>query len=55
METQIHVPVGSPVIRKIHVFVDEHNVTEGALQLLKELRPSWEPSSVNTKVKLPPN
>lgn len=50
METQIHVPVGSPVIRKIPVFVDEHNVTEGAMQLIKELRPSWETSSVQTKV-----
>lgn len=51
METQIHVPVGSPVIRKIPVFVEEHNVTEGALQLIKELRPSWPPSSVKTKVR----
>lgn len=52
METQIHVPVGSPVIRKIPVFVDEHNVTEGAIKLIKELRPAWEPGSVRTKVTL---
>ncbi|XP_029947789.1 ethanolamine kinase 2 isoform X2 [Salarias fasciatus] len=50
METQIHVPVGSPAIRKIPVFVDEHNVTEGAMKLLKELRPAWDPSRVHTKL-----
>lgn len=52
METQIHVPVGSPVIRKIPIFVDEHNVTEGAMKLIKELRPAWETSSIKTKVML---
>ncbi|XP_070758976.1 ethanolamine kinase 2 isoform X4 [Enoplosus armatus] len=50
METQIHVPVGSPVIRKIHIFVDEHNVTEGAMKLIKELRPAWDTSHVKTKL-----
>lgn len=50
METQIHVPVGSPVIRKIPIFVDEHNVTEGAMKLIKELRPAWDPCNVKTKV-----
>lgn len=50
METQIHVPVGSPVIRKIPVFVDEHDVTEGAMKLIKELRPAWDSGSVKTKV-----
>ncbi|XP_049590561.1 ethanolamine kinase 2 [Syngnathus scovelli] len=49
METQIHVPVGSPVIPKIRVFVDEHNVTEGALKIIKELRPAWDTSRVKTK------
>lgn len=52
METQIHVPVGSPVIRKIPVFVDERNVTEGAMKLIKELRPAWDSSDVKTKVTL---
>lgn len=52
METQIHVPVGSPVIRKIPIFVDEHNVTEGAMKLIKELRPAWDSSDVRTKVTL---
>lgn len=42
METQIRVPVGSPVIAKVPIFVDEHNVTEGAMQLIKELRPAWD-------------
>uniref|UniRef100_A0A3B4AQD5 ethanolamine kinase n=1 Tax=Periophthalmus magnuspinnatus TaxID=409849 RepID=A0A3B4AQD5_9GOBI len=50
METQIHVPVGSPAITKIPVFVDEHNVTEGALKLIKELRPAWDTSDVKTKL-----
>ncbi|KAM6947801.1 ethanolamine kinase 2 isoform 1-T1 [Lycodopsis pacificus] len=50
METQIHVPVGSPVIRKIPIFVDEHNVTEGAMKLIKELRPAWDTSDVKTKL-----
>lgn len=49
METQIHVPIGSPVIRKIPIYVEEHNVTEGALVLLKELRPKWDISKVQTK------
>lgn len=52
METQIHVPVGSPVIAKIPIFVDERNVTEGAMKLIKELRPAWDPSDVRTKVML---
>lgn len=52
METQIHVPVGSPVIRKIPIFVEEHNVTEGAMKLIKELRPAWDSSYVKTKVTL---
>ncbi|KAG8007402.1 Ethanolamine kinase 1 [Nibea albiflora] len=50
METQIHVPVGSPVIRKIPIFVDEHDVTEGAMKLIKELRPAWDTNLVKTKL-----
>lgn len=50
METQIHVPIGSPVIAKIPIFVDEHNVTEGAMKLIKELRPAWDTNLVKTKV-----
>ncbi|KAA8593254.1 hypothetical protein FQN60_009370 [Etheostoma spectabile] len=50
METQIHVPVGSPVIRKIPISVDEHNVTEGAMKLIKQLRPAWDTSNVKTKL-----
>lgn len=52
METQIHVPVGSPVIKKIPIFVDEHNVTEGAMKLIKQLRPAWDANQVKTKVTL---
>lgn len=50
METQIHVPVGSPAIVKIPIFVNEHNVTEGAMKLIKELRPAWDASQVKTKL-----
>ncbi|XP_061641587.1 ethanolamine kinase 2 isoform X1 [Phyllopteryx taeniolatus] len=49
METQIHVPVGSPLIRKIAIFVDEHNVKEGAMKIMKELRPEWDVNYVKTK------
>ncbi|XP_077582142.1 ethanolamine kinase 2 isoform X1 [Stigmatopora nigra] len=49
METQIHVPVGSPIIRKIPIYVDEHNVKEGAMKLVKELRPTWDMNNVKTK------
>lgn len=50
METEIHVPVGSPAIRKIPVFVDEHNVTNGAMKLIQQLRPSWDIGFIRTKV-----
>ncbi|KAF7642100.1 hypothetical protein LDENG_00264640 [Lucifuga dentata] len=50
METQIHVPVGLPVIKKFPVFVDEHNVTEGAMKLIKELRPAWDKNRIKTKL-----
>lgn len=53
METEIHVPVGSPTIKKYPIFVDEHNVTEGAMKLIKELRPGWDPDLVRTKVGVP--
>ncbi|KAG5835449.1 hypothetical protein ANANG_G00244130 [Anguilla anguilla] len=49
METEIHVPVGSPIIRKFPIFVDEHNVTDGAMKLMKELRPAWDINLVKTK------
>uniref|UniRef100_A0A8B9LIL5 ethanolamine kinase n=1 Tax=Astyanax mexicanus TaxID=7994 RepID=A0A8B9LIL5_ASTMX len=50
METEIHVPVGSPVIRKFPIYVDEHNVTDGAMKLIKELRPGWDIDTVKTKL-----
>lgn len=55
METQIRVPVGSPAIAEVPIFVDEHNVTEGAMKLIKELRPAWDSSRVQTKVRLAAN
>lgn len=50
METEIHVPVGSPTIRKFPIHVDEHNVKEGAIKLIKELRPTWDINRLKTKV-----
>uniref|UniRef100_W5N1Y7 ethanolamine kinase n=2 Tax=Lepisosteus oculatus TaxID=7918 RepID=W5N1Y7_LEPOC len=50
METEIHVPVGSPVIRKVPICVDEHDVTAGALKLIQELRPAWDIDRVRTKL-----
>lgn len=50
METEIHVPVGSPTIRKFPIHVDEHNVKDGAIKLIKELRPTWDINLVKTKV-----
>lgn len=50
METEIHVPVGSPTIRKFPIHVDEHNVKDGAMKLIKELRPTWDINRVKTKV-----
>ncbi|XP_064857928.1 ethanolamine kinase 1-like isoform X1 [Oncorhynchus nerka] len=50
METEIHVPVGSPVIRKFPIFVEEHNVTDGAMKLVKQLRPAWDINHVKTKL-----
>ncbi|XP_062843026.1 ethanolamine kinase 2 [Trichomycterus rosablanca] len=50
METEIHVPVGSPSIRKIPIHVDEHNVKDGAMRLIKELRPSWDINLVKIKL-----
>lgn len=50
METEIHVPVGSPTIRKIPIHVDEQNVKDGAIKLIKELRPTWDIDRVKTKV-----
>ncbi|XP_064824624.1 ethanolamine kinase 1-like isoform X1 [Oncorhynchus masou masou] len=50
METEIHVPVGSPVIRKFPIFVEENNVTDGAMKLIKQLRPAWDMNHVKTKL-----
>ncbi|KAF4093852.1 hypothetical protein AMELA_G00006510 [Ameiurus melas] len=50
METEIHVPVGSPTIRKIPIHVDEYNVKDGAIKLIKELRPTWDINLVKTKL-----
>ncbi|XP_028652995.1 ethanolamine kinase 2 [Erpetoichthys calabaricus] len=50
METEIHVPVGSPAIQKLSIFVDENNVIPGAMKLIEELRPGWDLRRVRTKL-----
>lgn len=36
---------------QLGVLVDEGDVLPGALRLMRELRPSWEPARVKTKVR----
>ncbi|KAK2821615.1 hypothetical protein Q7C36_020958 [Tachysurus vachellii] len=50
METEIHVPVGSPTIRKFSIHVDEHNVKDGAMKLIEKLRPTWDITRVKTEL-----
>nr|XP_032834069.1 ethanolamine kinase 1-like [Petromyzon marinus] len=49
MATRIHVP-GSPTVPKLPVFVHEHDLEAGALQLLKHVRPEWKAADVNMKL-----
>ncbi|XP_034018837.1 ethanolamine kinase 1 [Thalassophryne amazonica] len=49
MATYIHVPDGAPAVPKINVTVDESDFRRGALELMKELRPSWRPFDVQMK------
>lgn len=52
MANYIHVPDEAPAVPKIDVTVDENDYRTGALKLIKELRPSWEPSQVKMEVPL---
>lgn len=50
MSHYIHVPPGSPDVPRMNLTVDERGCREGAMRLLKELRPHWKPEEVTTQV-----
>lgn len=50
MANYIHVPPGSPEVPRLELTVLEGAYREGALRLLKELRPDWKPEDVTTQV-----
>lgn len=41
----------SPAVPHLGIAVDEGDVLPGALRLMRELRPGWEPARVKTKVR----
>ncbi|NXF36980.1 EKI2 kinase, partial [Nyctibius bracteatus] len=41
---------GTPVVPHLGIAVDESDVLPGALRLVRELRPGWEPARVKTKL-----
>ncbi|KAE8613026.1 hypothetical protein XENTR_v10007537 [Xenopus tropicalis] len=50
MANYIHLPSGCPHVPKIDFTVSDSDYREGALRLLKELRPHWKPEEVTTQV-----
>ncbi|MEE6477415.1 hypothetical protein FKM82_011508 [Ascaphus truei] len=50
MANYIHVPPGMPEVPKLELTVVEAGFREGAMQLLRELRPEWQPEEVTTQV-----
>ncbi|XP_044137237.1 ethanolamine kinase 1 [Bufo gargarizans] len=50
MANYIHVPPGSPDVPRLDLTVLESAYQEGALRLLKELRPEWKAEDVTTQV-----
>ena len=42
---------GIPAVPHLGIAVDEGDVLPGALRLMRELRPGWEPARVKTKVR----
>lgn len=53
MANYIHVPSGSPEVPKLNVTVqdqEEQRCREGALSLLRHLRPHWDPQEVTLQV-----
>ncbi|KAM4036415.1 ethanolamine kinase 1 [Anomaloglossus baeobatrachus] len=49
MANYIHVPPGSPEVPRLELTVLEAAYREGALRLLRELRPEWRPEEVTTQ------
>ncbi|KAG9472949.1 hypothetical protein GDO78_015867 [Eleutherodactylus coqui] len=49
MANYIHLPPGSPEVPRLELTVLESDYREGALRLLKELRPEWRPEEVTTQ------
>uniref|UniRef100_A0A8C6JCP8 ethanolamine kinase n=1 Tax=Melopsittacus undulatus TaxID=13146 RepID=A0A8C6JCP8_MELUD len=43
-------PGGAPALPHLRIAVDEGDVVPGALRLVRELRPGWEPDRVKTKL-----
>ncbi|NXT19643.1 EKI2 kinase, partial [Syrrhaptes paradoxus] len=41
---------GTPAVPQLGIAVDEGDVLPGALRLMRELRPAWEPGTVKTKL-----
>ncbi|MBN3289514.1 EKI1 kinase, partial [Polypterus senegalus] len=50
MANYIHVPAGVPVVPKLNINVDEQDCNEGALKLIKQLRPTWDLNAVKMKM-----
>ncbi|CAH2221239.1 Hypothetical predicted protein [Pelobates cultripes] len=46
----LHSQSDSSTLRSLSISVDEQNVIPGALRLIHELRPDWNPQDVQTKV-----
>ncbi|XP_067387612.1 ethanolamine kinase 2 isoform X2 [Emydura macquarii macquarii] len=46
----LHGRRGYPAVRRLGIAVDENDLRPGALQLIRELRPQWEPARVQTKL-----
>lgn len=54
MSNYIHVPPGSPEVPKLDITVSEREgpgCRQGALQLLRRLRPHWRPEEVTLQVR----
>lgn len=54
MANYIHVPPGSPEVPKLDVTVqdqEEQRCRDGALSLLRHLRPHWDPREVTLQVR----
>ncbi|XP_007895485.1 ethanolamine kinase 1 [Callorhinchus milii] len=50
MATYIHVPPAAPAVLKLQLTVDEHDLGAGAVRIIRELRPHWDPAEVKLKL-----